>query len=282
VPADGVVAGGEAAIRTALLTGEAEPVPVRAGQKVWAGTVVVDGALTVEVTQAAEETVIHRMAEELRTAADRGTRPSSTDRIAPWFTGVTLVVAALTFGGWWWAVLLGIAGLLFLWNRLYANPPSRLAIDRILIQIPVVGRLIRDVAVSRFTRTLGTLVGSGLPVLQALRITKATLGNRALQAHIDVVADEVGSGATIADPLERSGQFPPLLVQIVGMGERTGKLDEMLLQAADAFEQRTEQAIKLFTQILPPLLICGLAVIVGFVLLAILLPLLELQESIGV
>jgi type II secretory pathway component PulF len=186
------------------------------------------------------------------------------------------------FGSWWWLVLLGIAALLWGWNRAYANPATRLPIDRALVSIPVIGRLIRDVAVARFTRTLGTLVGAGLPVLQALRITRKTLGNRELQRHIERVAEEVGSGATIADPLERSGQFPPLLVQIVGMGERTGKLDEMLLQAADAFEQRTEQAIKLFTAVLPPLLIVLLAAVVAVVLLAILLPLLELQESIGV
>jgi Cu+-exporting ATPase len=109
LPADGVVADGEAALRVALLTGESAPVQVHAGQRVWAGTVVMDGALTVEVTEAAEETVIHRMAEELRAAADRGTRPSSTDRIAPWFTGATLMVAAFTFVGWLLTVGAGAA-----------------------------------------------------------------------------------------------------------------------------------------------------------------------------
>jgi Cu2+-exporting ATPase len=103
LPADGVVAQGEAALRVALLTGEAEPVPVGVGDRVWAGTIVVDGSLTIEVTEAAEETVIHRMAEELRSAADRGSRPSSTDRIAPWFTAATLVAAAATFVAWFLA-----------------------------------------------------------------------------------------------------------------------------------------------------------------------------------
>ncbi len=101
LPADGVVVDGQASIRVALLTGESAPVSVGAGERVWAGTLVVDGGVTVEVTEAAEETVIHRMAEELRAAADRGTRPGSTDRIAPWFTGATLLVAAGTFAGWW-------------------------------------------------------------------------------------------------------------------------------------------------------------------------------------
>lgn len=109
LPADGVVAHGEGSLRVALLTGEAAPVQVGPGDRVWAGTVVVDGALVVEVTEAAESTVIHRMAEELRAAADRGARPSSTDRIAPWFTGATLLVAGGTFVVWWLAAGVGAA-----------------------------------------------------------------------------------------------------------------------------------------------------------------------------
>jgi len=109
LPADGVVASGAGSLRVALLTGESEPVQVGAGDRVWAGTVLVDGTLVVSVTEAAEETVISRMANELRAAADQGVKPSSTDRIAPWFTGVTLVVAALTFVGWWLAAGVSVA-----------------------------------------------------------------------------------------------------------------------------------------------------------------------------
>lgn len=101
VPADGRVVDGRGAVGLALLTGESAPTEVAPGARVWAGTLVVDGAFTVEVTEAADETVVHRMAEELRAAADRGTRPSSTDRIAPWFTGATLLVAGMTLAGWW-------------------------------------------------------------------------------------------------------------------------------------------------------------------------------------
>ncbi len=183
------------------------------------------------------------------------------------------------FGGYWWAiipmVLLGALGL----SRLYARPGARLAIDRALLGVPVLGRLLRDVAVARFTRTLGTLTGAGIPVLHALRITKGTLGNRAMEVVIDDVCGQVAGGATIAEPMERSGHFPPMLVQIVNLGERSGRLDEMLGQAAGAFEDRTETSVKLFTTALPPILVVILACVVGFVVLAILLPLLELQES---
>lgn len=188
---------------------------------------------------------------------------------------------AAFFGGWWWAVALGLClGVLGL-VRLRRDPAARLWMDTLALRVPVAGRLLRDVAVARFTRTFGTLTGAGLPVMQALKITKATLNNKAMEAAIDEVASEVSHGSTIADPLERSGHFPPLLVQVIAMGERTGKLDEMLSQSADAMESKVEQSIKLFTAVLPPILIMVLALVVGFVILSILLPLLELQEAIG-
>jgi type II secretory pathway component PulF len=189
--------------------------------------------------------------------------------------------AAHFFAVYWWAVLLGSVGVLISASRIYASPGPRLNIDRTLLKIPVLGRLLRDVAVARFTRTLGTLISAGLPALTALRITKGTLGNKAMEGEIDFVCDEVAHGKTIAEPMERSGYFPPLLVQIVGVGERSGRLPQMLNQAAGAFEDRTETSLKLFTTALPPVLVVMLAGVVGFVVASILLPLLQLQEHIG-
>jgi type II secretory pathway component PulF len=185
------------------------------------------------------------------------------------------------FANYWWIALLAVAGVLFGVSRVYATPGPRLKIDGALLKIPILGRLLRDVAVARFTRTLGTLVSAGLPALTALRITKGTLGNKAMEREIDFVCDEVAHGKTIAEPMERSGYFPPLLVQIVGVGERSGRLPQRLNQAAGAFEDRTETSLKLFTTALPPVLVVILAGIVGFVVAAILLPLLQLQEHIG-
>ncbi len=195
----------------------------------------------------------------------------------------TLIVqeVAAFFGAWWWAVLLAIAAAVVVWRRLYSQPGPRETIDRLFLRTPVLGRLLRDVAVARFTRTFGTLAGAGLPVLNALKITKRTLGNKALEREIDLVCDDVSHGSTIAEPLERSGYFPALLIQITALGERTGKLDETLLHAADAFEERTEQSVKIFTQVLPPMLIVVLALVVGFVVLAVMLPLIELQGAIS-
>ena len=98
---------------------------------------------------------------------------------------------------------------------------------------------------------------------------------------MDDVCDEVSHGRTISEPLEKSGYFPPLLIQLMNLGEKTGTLDEMLLRAADAFEERTQASVKLFTQVLPPLLIVVLAGVVGFVILAVMLPLIEMQNAIG-
>jgi type II secretory pathway component PulF len=159
-------------------------------------------------------------------------------------------------------------------------PANRFRVDRMKLKLPLIGRLLRDVAVARFTRTLGTLTAAGLPILDALQITRNTLGNTALTAAIDQVKEQVTSGKPLADPLERSGLFPPLLVQVVGLGERSGRLEGMLIHAATAFDRRVNMSVKLFTKALPPLLLVVMASVGGFVLAAILLPLLELQSMV--
>jgi len=195
----------------------------------------------------------------------------------------TMIVQGMAafFSDWWWLAIGGVAFAIWSFSRLYREPGPRRAIDTVLLQTPVAGRILRDVAVARFTRTFGALTGAGLPVLTSLRITKRTLGNVVLESAIEDVCDEVSHGKTIADPLEKCGYFPSLLVQIVGLGERTGKLDEVLMQAADAMEEKTEQAMDLFKQVLQPVLIVLLACVVGFVVLAVLLPLIEMQRSVA-
>jgi len=200
--------------------------------------------------------------------------------VLPFPTRVVQGVAVF-FADYWWLAILALAGSLYAAARLYSTPGPRLSFDRALLGIPVLGKALRDVAVARFTRTFGTLAAAGLPVLSALRLTKGTLGNKSLELSIESIAQDVSEGATIAEPMESSGDFPPLLIQIVSLGERTGKLDEMLLHAADAFDRKVEQSITVVTTVLPPLLIMLLAGVVGFVVLAVMLPLIELQESIG-
>lgn len=200
--------------------------------------------------------------------------------VMPWPTQVVLGFAEFVQYYWFYCALLLLAAW-FGWRAWIRVPANRFKFDLFLLRLPVVGRLMRDVAVARFTRTLGTLTSAGLPLLEALRITQQTLVNRALVQAIDEVSEKVTSGKSLAEPLERSGLFPPLLVQVVNLGERSGRLESMLLHAATAFDRQVNVSIKLFTKALPPFLLIVMAAIGGFVLAAILLPLLELQNMVG-
>lgn len=206
--------------------------------------------------------------------------PLAGEMTLPWPTQVVLGVAEFIAAYWIW-MLIGLILAIVGWRMWIRVPANQLMLDRFMLRLPVIGRLLRDVAVARFTRTLGTLTSAGLPLLDSLRITQGTLGNRALIAALDDVQDKVTGGKSLAEPLERSGLFPPLLVQVVGLGERSGRLESMLLHAASAFDRRVNTSIKVFTKALPPALLIVMAAVGGFILAAILLPLLELQGSIG-
>jgi type II secretory pathway component PulF len=197
----------------------------------------------------------------------------------PWPTKVLMNIASFLQAYWLWAII-GVVGMIVLWRMWIAVPANRYRFDLLKLKSPLLGKLLRDVAVARFTRTLGTLIAAGLPILDALRITRNTLANAALMQAVDEVQDQVTSGKSLADPLERSGLFPPLLVQVVNLGERSGRLETMLLHAATAFDRQVATSVKLFTKALPPLLLVVMATFGGFVLAAILLPLLELQSMV--
>jgi type II secretory pathway component PulF len=198
----------------------------------------------------------------------------------PFPTRVVLAVGH-GFHDWWWALALLLLAILIGIQRAMANPPTRLKIDRGLLKVPLIGKVMRDVAVARFTRTLGTLVASGLPALPSLKVTKATLGNKAMEQVVEQVCEQVSSGKTISDPMEKSGYFPSLLTQIIGLGERSGRLPQMLNQAAVVFEERTESSVKVFTSTFPVAMVLCAAVVIGFIMAAVLLPLIQMQEFIG-
>ena len=179
---------------------------------------------------------------------------------------------------WWIWIIVGFALLVVAWRSWISIPENRFKFDLFKLRMPLLGRLLRDVAVARFTRTLGTLTSAGLPILDGLRITRDTLGNAALADAIDKVQEQVSSGKPLADPLEKSGLFPPLLVQVVNLGERSSKLEDMLMHSATAFDRHVNASLKLFTKALPPILLIVMASLACFVLAAILLPLLELQS----
>ena len=200
--------------------------------------------------------------------------------VLPFPTRVLLGLADF-FGAWWWAVIVGAVVSLIGFRTWIRRPANRMIVDMWLLRVPLLGTLLRDVAVARFTRTLGTLVSAGIPILSALRVVRDTLGNAAMMSAIDQVQERVTTGASLADPLERSGFFPPLLVQIVAIGEKSGRLESMLMHAASAFDRQVNSSLKVFTKALPPVLLCVMAVVAGFVLAGILLPLLQAQSLAG-
>ena len=154
-----------------------------------------------------------------------------------------------------------------------ANPKGRLFLDGLLLKAPVLGPILRKIAVARFTRTLGTLITSGVPILEGLSITARTSGNAVLETSLMKVRKAVEEGRTIVDPLKESGVFPNMVVQMIGVGEATGAMDAMLQKIADFYEDEVDTAIKDMLTLLEPLLIGFLGVVVGGIVISLYMPL---------
>jgi type IV pilus assembly protein PilC len=153
--------------------------------------------------------------------------------------------------------------------------------DKFKLKMPVVGPVVNKVSISRFTRTLGTLVSSGVPILQALTIVKETAGNVIIGNAVSAVHESVKEGETITAPLEASGVFPPMVISMVDVGEQTGALPEMLLKIADNYDEEVDNAVSAMTSLLEPIMIVFLAIIVGSIVIAMFLPLIELMNRVG-
>jgi type IV pilus assembly protein PilC len=158
---------------------------------------------------------------------------------------------------------------------------GRRVFDKFKLKMPVVGPVVTKIAISRFTRTLGTLVSSGVPILQALTIVKETSGNVVVAGAVGAVHDSVKEGETITAPLEASGVFPPMVISMVDVGEQTGALPEMLLKIADNFDDEVDNAVAAMTSLLEPIMIVFLAVVVGSIVIAMFLPLIDLMNNLG-
>ena len=201
---------------------------------------------------------------------------SESGALLPWPTRMLLGISGFTKAlftkvyGWIILAVIGV-GVYYLmrWTR---SSEGKIKWDTFKLRIPVLGSVLRTIAVGRFARTLGALTKGGVIILEALSVVRDTLGNELLGREIDVVAEKVKRGESLAEPLSESGYFPPLLVQIVSIGEQTGKLDELLLNAADTFDNEADSAVNRFMAIFPALLILLLALVIGFIIAATLLP----------
>jgi type IV pilus assembly protein PilC len=174
--------------------------------------------------------------------------------------------------GYWWLMGLSVVGVFFGIKRWYATESGQLMLDKLMLNFPVVGDLLRKSAVSRFTRTLGTLISSGVSILDGLEITAKTAGNRVIHDAVMGSRASIAGGETISAPLEKSGVFPPMVTSMIAVGEATGGLDEMLTKIADFYDDEVDAAVSALLSLMEPVMIVVLGVIVGGMIVAMYLP----------
>jgi general secretion pathway protein F len=198
----------------------------------------------------------------------------------PWNTKLLIFMSDF-IAGFWWLIILGMVGGIWAFRRWRASAAGRWVGDAILLRIPVVGELIRKIAIARFARTLATLLASGVQLLAALDIVRTLLGNAVLEKIVTDARDNIREGEGIAIALKRSGEFPPLVTHMIAVGERSGQLEQMLVDLSDAYDRETNQSIDKFTTLLEPLTIVVMGGAVGFVIYSIMGPIMMITEMAG-
>ena len=181
---------------------------------------------------------------------------------------------------YWWAVGLGAWFTVFSLKRYYKTSNGELNIDKILLKVPVLGDMLRKSAVSRFTRTLGTLISSGVSILDGLEITAKTAGNRVIHDAIMDSRSSIAGGDTISAPLQKSNVFPPMVISMIAVGEQTGGLDEMLTKIADFYDTEVDTAVSGLLSLMEPVMIVFLGVIVGGMVVAMYLPIFDMINAV--
>ncbi|HET6412178.1 MAG TPA: type II secretion system inner membrane protein GspF [Anaeromyxobacter sp.] len=205
---------------------------------------------------------------------------ADTNAVLPWYTQVTIGLSSFA-AHFWWAILATLFLLVFWFSRWKVTPGGRERWDLIRLRAPIFGPVSRQIAVGRFARTLSTLLRSGVPLLTALDIVKNVMGNTRLAHVIDEARDAIREGESIAAPLKRSGEFPPLVHHMVAVGERSGALEEMLGTVADTYESQVEASVNALTSLLEPLMIVTMGVVVAFIVFSVLMPILQINNLAG-
>ncbi len=181
---------------------------------------------------------------------------------------------------WWWAIILGSVAAFFMGRQYYKTPDGRKQVDGALLKAPVLGDLLRKSAVSRFTRTLGTLISSGVSILDGLEITAKTAGNRVIHDAVMASRASIAGGETIAGPLQTSAVFPPMVISMIAVGEQTGGLDEMLSKIADFYDAEVDVAVSALLSLMEPIMIVVLGVVVGGMVVAMYLPIFDMVNAV--
>jgi type IV pilus assembly protein PilC len=181
---------------------------------------------------------------------------------------------------YWWACGLGMYAAVFLLKRYYTTSSGKLAIDKLMLKMPVLGDVLRKSSVSRFTRTLGTLISSGVSILDGLEITAKTAGNRVIHDAIMESRASIAGGDTISAPLAKSAVFPPMVISMIAVGEQTGGLDEMLTKIADFYDTEVDTAVSGLLSLMEPVMIVVLGVVVGGMVVAMYLPIFDMINAV--
>ena len=192
------------------------------------------------------------------------------------------VVAMSRFiGRFWWAIFAAIGVAVYFLRQYYHTESGKMTLDRIMLRSPIIGLILRKIAVARFCRTLGTLLSAGVPVLEALDITARTSGNAVIEQAILQVRKAVEEGKTVAEPLKATEQFPPMVVQMISVGETTGAMDTMLTKIAEFYEEEVDIAVAGLMRLIEPVIIFFLGVVIGGIVIAMYLPMFDLISKIG-
>jgi type IV pilus assembly protein PilC len=196
--------------------------------------------------------------------------------------GPTQLIVNLSsfFRKFWWAMIGFIVALIFGFKWIRTQEKGRFYTDKMMLRLPVFGPLIRKVAVAKFTRTLGTMISSGVPIMDGLEITSKTAGNMIIENAIRAVRTAIGEGRTMSEPLEQTGLFPGMVVQMIAVGEATGAMDQMLGKIADFYDEEVDTAVEALTSALEPMLMVFLGGIIGFVVVAMYLPIFKMASAI--
>jgi len=198
-------------------------------------------------------------------------------RALPWYTQLLIGVSSFV-GSFWWLIILFAIGAGVAFQRWKSTPEGKFRWDTVVLRIPILGDLMRMVAIARFTRTLATLLNSGVPLLKAMDIVKNVLENRVLENVVTVAATSIKEGESIAEPLKRSGEFPPIVTHMIAIGERAGELEGMLEAVAASYDSLIDARVGILTSLLEPMMIALMGGASGGIAFAILMPLLQLNE----
>lgn len=198
----------------------------------------------------------------------------------PWYSEVVIGLSGFLVN-YWLVIIIVAVGLYFLFKNWKNSEAGAQKWDEIVLKIPVIGKLARLIAVSRFTRTLATLLQGGVPMLNAMDIVRNVVGNRVIAKAIEDARNNISEGESVAVPLKRSGQFPPIVIHMIGIGEKTGDLENMLTQVSDSYDFQVKTQIGGLTALLEPVLIIIMGLVIGIIVFAIMIPMFEMANMSG-